>query len=68
MAVLLNKQFSVETVTIEELIDLDGPFEKGKITEQFVTEHDKICGRLTESQFWESKLPKYIKQEIFRLQ
>ena len=68
MAVSLNKRFSVETVTIEELISLGGPFEKEKVAEQFVTERDKVCGRLTESQFWDTKLPKNIKQEVFRLQ
>ena len=68
MAVSLNKRFSVETVTIEELISLSGPFEKEEVAEQFVTEHDKVCGRLTESQFWDTKLPKNIKQEVFRLQ
>ena len=68
MAVSLNKRFPVETVTIEELISLGGPFEKEKVAEQFVTERDKVCGRLTESQFWDTKLPKNIKQEVFRLQ
>ena len=68
MAVSLNERFPVETVTIEELIGLGGPFEKEKVVEQFVTESDKVCGRLTELQFWDSKLPKNIKQEIFRLQ
>ena len=68
MAVLLNERFLVETVTIEELIGLGGPFEKEKVAEQFVTERDKVCGRLTESQFWDTKLPKNIKQEVFRLQ
>ena len=65
MAVSLNKQFSVETVTIEELISLGGPFQKEKVAEQFATERDKVCGRLTESQFWDTKLPKNIKQEVF---
>ena len=68
MAVSLNERFPVETVTIEELIGLGGPFEKEKVAEQFVTERDKVCGRLTESQFWDTKLPKNIKQEVFRLQ
>ena len=48
MAVSLNERFAVETITIEELIGLGGPFEKEKVMEQFVTEHDKVCGRLTE--------------------
>ena len=68
MAVSLNERFPVETVTIEELIGLGGPFEKEKVAEQFVTERDKVYGRLTESQFWDAKLPKNIKQEVFRLQ
>ena len=68
MAVSLNERFPVETVTIEELTGLGGPFGKEKVAEQFVTEHDKVCGRLTESQFWDTKLPKNIKQEVFRLQ
>ena len=67
MAVSLNERFSVETVTIEKLIDIGGPFEKEKVAEQFVTEVT-VCGHLTESQFWDSKLPKNIKQEIFCLQ
>ena len=58
----------METITIEELIGLGGSFEKEKVAEQFVTKCDKVCGRFTESQFWDSKLPKYVKQEIFRLQ
>ena len=68
MEVSLNQRFPVETITIEELIGLGGPFEKEKIAEQFVTERDKVCGQLTESQFWDSKLPKNIKQEVFHLQ
>ena len=51
-------RFLVETVTIKELIGLGGPFEKEKVAEQFVTDPDKVCGRLTESQFWDSKLRK----------
>ena len=64
MALSLNERFLVETVTIEELIDIGGPFEKEKVAEQYVTKCDKVCGRLTEPQFWESKLPENIKQEI----
>ena len=64
----LNERFPVETVTIEELIGLGGPFEKEKVAEQFVTECDKVCGHLTKLQFWDSKLPKNIKQEVFCLQ
>ena len=56
----------METIRIEKLIDIGGPFEKEKFAEQFVPEGDKVFGRLTESQFWDSKLPKNIKQEIFR--
>ena len=68
MAVSLDKRFSVETATVEELIDLGGPFDNEKVTEQFVAECDKVCGHLSELQFWESKLPKNVTQEIFRLQ
>ena len=54
MAVSLNERFSVETVTVEELIGLGGPFEKEKVRDK----RDRVCGRLTELQFWDSKLPK----------
>ena len=68
MAASLNERFLVETVTIKELIGLGGPFEKEKVAEQFVTNCNKVCGRLTESQFWDSKFPKIIEQEIFCLE
>ena len=33
MAASLNERFLVETVTIKELIDLGGPFEKEKVAD-----------------------------------
>ena len=59
MAVSLNERFPVETVTIEELIGLGGPFEKEKVAEELVTKRDKVC---KESQFLDSKLPKNIRK------
>ena len=46
-----KKKLHIETVTIEQLKDVGGPFAKGKVIEILLEECDKYGGRLTHTQF-----------------